>query len=209
MWVDVLLLFSVELKYYCIIVWRVNTEDAVQIANFFITIPTTRNYNHSQLFLSCVTFTQLTILHIPNPYSICHTVFLTHLTSSHFPCLSPIETSLVEQLLNNCSRELLLKNFQQFCLWEFPTVNCFIAKPLYTGKFWKKSKVSLWTSLDNLKHSPTPGAYDVIAAWSVETVFQCCCVTSSRLRGNLVYRLALEKGLRNPTMGWHAILLPP
>jgi hypothetical protein len=76
-------------------------KDAVQIVNSFITIPTTRNYNHNY-FLRCVTFTQLTILHVPNPYFICHSVVLTHLTSSHFPCLSPIETSLVEQLLNNC-----------------------------------------------------------------------------------------------------------
>jgi hypothetical protein len=59
---------------------------------------TTFTYNHSS---HCVTFTQLTILHVPNPYSVCHTVFLTHLTSSQFLCLSPIETSLVELLLNN------------------------------------------------------------------------------------------------------------
>jgi hypothetical protein len=62
-------------------------------------------------FLRCVTFTQLIILHVPNPYSICHTVLLTHLTSSHFPCLSPIETALVEQLLNNWLVGLLLKNW--------------------------------------------------------------------------------------------------
>jgi hypothetical protein len=68
---------------------------------------TTITHNY---FLRCVTFTQLRILHVPNPYSICHTVFLTHLTSSHFPCLSPIETSLVEQLRNNWLVELLLNN---------------------------------------------------------------------------------------------------
>jgi hypothetical protein len=38
-------------------------------------------------------------------------------------------------------------------------------------------------------YSPTPGACDVITACCVGTVFQCCCVTSSRLRGYLVYRL--------------------
>jgi hypothetical protein len=38
---------------------------------------------------------------------------------------------------------------------------------------------------------------DVIAACCVGTVFQYCCVTSSRLRGNLVYRLVLRNGLRN------------
>jgi hypothetical protein len=52
-------------------------------------------------------------------------------------------------------------------------------------------------------YSPTPGACDVTAACCVGTVFQYCCVTSSRLRGNLVYRLVLGNGLRNPTMGWH------
>jgi hypothetical protein len=85
------------------------TEDAVQIGNSFIynlTHVTTITHNY---FLCCVTFTQLTILHIPNPYSICHTVFLTH-----FLCLSPIETSLAEQLLNNSPRQLLLNN----CLVE-------------------------------------------------------------------------------------------
>jgi hypothetical protein len=38
---------------------------------------------------------------------------------------------------------------------------------------------------------------DVTAACCVVTVFQCCCVTSSHLRGNLVYRLVLGNGLRN------------
>jgi hypothetical protein len=45
------------------------TEDAVQIVNSFITIPITRNYNHSQLFLNCVTFTELTILHSLQSYT--------------------------------------------------------------------------------------------------------------------------------------------
>jgi hypothetical protein len=38
---------------------------------------------------------------------------------------------------------------------------------------------------------------DVIAACCVGTVFQYCCVTSSHLRWNLVYRLVLRSGLRN------------
>jgi hypothetical protein len=38
---------------------------------------------------------------------------------------------------------------------------------------------------------------DVIAACCVGTVFHYSCVTSSRLRGNLVYRLVLGNGLRN------------
>jgi hypothetical protein len=78
------------------------TEDAGQIVNsFYYNLhPHVTTITHNYL-LRCVTFTQFTILHVPNPYSICHTVFLTHLTFSHFPCLSPIGNSLVEQLLNN------------------------------------------------------------------------------------------------------------
>jgi hypothetical protein len=74
-----------------------------------------RNYNHNYL-LRCVTFTQLTILHVRDYNHLLHSytftladfsasnyyLKLSHTyTSSHFPCLSPIETSLVEQLLNN------------------------------------------------------------------------------------------------------------
>jgi hypothetical protein len=43
------------------------TEDAVQIGNCFITIRTTRNYNHSQLFI--------TLCHIYTAYS--HTLVTT------------------------------------------------------------------------------------------------------------------------------------
>jgi hypothetical protein len=81
---------------------------------------TTITHNH---LLRCVTFTQLAILHVRNYNHLLHSYtgwllsyqllsqIITHLTSSHFPCLSPIETSLVEQLLNNTSRELLLNNW--------------------------------------------------------------------------------------------------
>jgi hypothetical protein len=51
---------------------------------------------------------------------------------------------------------------------------------------------------------------DVIAAAAnccAGTVFQCCCVTSSRLRGNLVYRPVSSNALlRNPTTGWHVTI---
>jgi hypothetical protein len=90
--------------------------DAVQIGNLFMTILTTRNYIHSQLFL--------TLCHIYTTYNLTRqysTLFSRSLhntldifTYSRFTCLFPIETSLVEPLfktpLENWLEELLLKN---------------------------------------------------------------------------------------------------
>jgi hypothetical protein len=125
-----------------------STEDTVRIGNSFITIPVTRNYIQSQLFLSCYTCTQLTItytfvttitcstlarlhslraLHSNLYCTIAHKVssltqcvftgwllsfqflsqIIIHFASSHFPCLSPIETSLVELLLKLTSSQSL------------------------------------------------------------------------------------------------------
>jgi hypothetical protein len=42
------------------------TEDAVRIVNSFITIPITRNYNYSQLFLTLLRVYTITILHVRN-----------------------------------------------------------------------------------------------------------------------------------------------
>jgi hypothetical protein len=76
------------------------TEDAGQIVNWFICNLHVRNYNHTQLFLTlCHIYTayNLTCLHwLTSQLS---SQIITHFTFSHFPCLSPIETSLVEQLL--------------------------------------------------------------------------------------------------------------
>jgi hypothetical protein len=45
------------------------TWDAVRIVNsFYLQSSPTRNYNHSQLFITCVTFTQVTILHANIPF---------------------------------------------------------------------------------------------------------------------------------------------
>jgi hypothetical protein len=94
------------------------TEDAIQIVNWFITLPITRNYIHSQLFirlsplhsLQSYTFvTTITYYTLTLSYTLSYQLLsqiITHFTSSHFPCLPPIETSLVELLLNNSSREL-------------------------------------------------------------------------------------------------------
>jgi hypothetical protein len=71
------------------------------IYNLYPHITTT---THKYL-LRCVTFTQLTILHPYTGWLISYQLLsqiITHITSPQFPCLSPIETSLVEQLLNNC-----------------------------------------------------------------------------------------------------------
>jgi hypothetical protein len=78
------------------------TEDAVRIGTSFITISTTRNYNHSQLFI--------TLCHIYTAYNLTrqYSILFSHslrntldiFTYSHFPCLSPIENSLFKLLKN-------------------------------------------------------------------------------------------------------------
>jgi hypothetical protein len=52
------------------------TEDAVQIVNSFITIPITRNYNHSQLFL--------TLCHIYTAYNHTRSWLESHITLLHW-----------------------------------------------------------------------------------------------------------------------------
>jgi hypothetical protein len=81
------------------------TEDAGQIVNsFYYSLhPHVPTIIHNYL-LRCVTFTQLTILHSYTGWILSYQLLsqiIIHFTSSHFPCLPPIETSLVEQLLNN------------------------------------------------------------------------------------------------------------
>jgi hypothetical protein len=111
----------------------------------------TRNI-HSQLFI--------TLCHIYTAYNVtrsqslfCHTVFLTHLTSSHFPCLSPIETSLVEQLLNNCLRRHSSSSYK--------TLN--------------RTSVTAATSQVRavLRHSRKREGHVIFP-------YSCCCVTSPR-----------------------------
>jgi hypothetical protein len=55
-----------------------NTEDAVRIGNSFITIPITRNYNHSQLSLNAVRR-----LHNYNPYTLVTKTTYSTLTRLH------------------------------------------------------------------------------------------------------------------------------
>jgi hypothetical protein len=93
---------------------RFATKDAVRIGNSFITIPITRHYNHSQLFLKPLRVYTITILHVCNYKHLLHSCTgwllsyqLLSQSITHFPCLSPIETSLVGLLLTNSSRELL------------------------------------------------------------------------------------------------------
>jgi hypothetical protein len=100
-----------------------STEDAVRIVNSFVTIPITRTYIHSQLFLTLLHMyiaynhlyvrswlqSLITLLHVYTGSLLSYQLLsqiITHFTSSHFPGLAPIETSLVALLLNNSSREL-------------------------------------------------------------------------------------------------------
>jgi hypothetical protein len=69
------------------------------------------NYNH-YAFVTTVTYYTLArwhslrALHSNLQCTIAHKVSITYFASSHFPCLSPSETSLVGLLLTNSSREL-------------------------------------------------------------------------------------------------------
>jgi hypothetical protein len=49
-------------RFWTPVVQRYSTEDAVQIVNWFITIPITRNYNHSQLSLTLLRVYTIIIL---------------------------------------------------------------------------------------------------------------------------------------------------
>jgi hypothetical protein len=81
------------------------TWDAVRIVNSFITISHVRNYNHNY-FTTLLRVYTITIL--THQYSILFSHSLHNtldiFTYSHFPCLSPIENSLVELLFKNSIR---------------------------------------------------------------------------------------------------------
>jgi hypothetical protein len=58
------------------------TGDAVQIVNSFITIPITRNYNHSQLFLTLLRVYTITSLHVRNYNHLFHSYTFTRFTNT-------------------------------------------------------------------------------------------------------------------------------
>jgi hypothetical protein len=99
---------------------RYSTEDAVQIVNFFITILITRHYNHSQLSLTLLRVytiiiltrswlqSLITLVHIYTGWLLSYQLLSQIIT--HFPCLSPIETTLVGLPLTNWLVELLPEN---------------------------------------------------------------------------------------------------
>jgi hypothetical protein len=153
----------------------------------------------SYTFVTTITYYTLTRLHwLTSQLSI--TVSNYH-TLSHFPCLSPIETSLVELLLKipleNWLAGLLLKNWLlRHSSSSYITLNRTSVTVAWKGCLRSVSEqLARWglcyITRGNAKvtwHSPTPVPCDVIATCCVATVFQYCCVTSSCLRGNLVYR---------------------
>jgi hypothetical protein len=93
------------------------TKDADRIVNSLITIPITRHYNHSQLSITLLRVytiiiltrswlqSLITLLHVYTGWLLSYQLrsqISTDSTSSHFPCLSPIETSLVELTSKDC-----------------------------------------------------------------------------------------------------------
>jgi hypothetical protein len=152
----------------------------------------TRNYNHSQLCITlCHIYTAynhtrswlqslITLLHVYTGWLLRYQLLsqtITHSTSSHFPCLSPIETSLVGLFLKTDCLDISvpLINPQSYKRTRQLALCCVIVA--LAGNMSRDIPLLL-------------GPCDVIAARCVGTVFQYCCVTSSRLRGTLVYRSA-------------------
>jgi hypothetical protein len=160
--------------------------------------------------LRCVTFTQLTIIHVRDYRHLLHSYTFTlaefsainyYLKLSHTLHLYTSRVCLLSRphsyswLLKNCSREMLLNNWLlRHSSSSYITLN-------RTGVTAATSQMRDVTSLADTRRSRDtpllllPG--DVTAACCVGTVFQYCCVMSSRLRGNLVYRLVPGNGLRN------------
>jgi hypothetical protein len=166
------------------------TEDAVRIVNFFITIPTTRTYNHSQLFLKLCPFytaykhtrsslqSLITLLHVYTGRLLSYQLLAQIITHYNYLTTPP----------ENCLVGLLLKN------WQFRHSSSLIKPSILRPSLQQRARWELCCiTRGNAKVSDTPLLLlpgDVTAACCVGTVFQYCCVTSSRLRGNLVYRSA-------------------
>jgi hypothetical protein len=55
-------MLGVLLEQFCTNCTRYSTEDAVRMGKSFITIPITRNYNHTQLFLTLLRVYKIIIL---------------------------------------------------------------------------------------------------------------------------------------------------
>jgi hypothetical protein len=85
---------------------------------FGLVVPLLQSQSHvttitHNYFSRCATFTQLTIIHVRDYNRLLHSYtgwllsyrllsqIITHFASSHFPCLSPIETSLIGLLRKN------------------------------------------------------------------------------------------------------------
>jgi hypothetical protein len=154
----------------------------------------TRNYNHTQFSITrlrvytiIITYTlvtevsyyTLTRLHwLTSQLSLLSRI-ITHSTSSHFPCLSPIETSLVELLINNWLVGLLLKNWLlRHSSSSYITLNRTSVTVAWKGCLWSVSEQQrarwglCYVTRGNTKvtwYSPTPVPCDVIAACCVGT----------------------------------------
>jgi hypothetical protein len=177
---------------------------------WFITISITRNYNHSQLFI--------TLCHIYTAYNHTRSWLQSHITLVHW-LTSQLSVTVsnyhrlyiftlrnsrrdltprIHPLLNNSSRELLLTNcwLLRHSSSSYITLNRRSVTVAWKGCLrsvseqrarWELCYVTRGTA-QVTSYSPTPVPSDIIAACCVGTLFQYCCVTSSRLRGNLVYR---------------------
>jgi hypothetical protein len=236
-------MFGVLDQFSSPVVSRFATEDAVQIVNPFITIPTTRNYNHSQLFITlCHIYTAynhshswlqslITLLHIYTGWLLSYQLLsqiITDFTSSHFETLAEILlrefTSynwLVGLLLTNSLVELTSKDWllRHFSSSYKPSL---VQVSLQQRARWELCCVRS-LCLHSVASETSVLPCDVIADCCTWTVFQCCCVTSSRLheedpasptaaqrvlgREAFSGRLLSNALLRNPTMGWHVTIL--
>jgi hypothetical protein len=169
-------------------------EDAVQIVNSFYLQSHTRNYN--QFFL--------TLCHIYAAYNLTRqysTLFSRSLhntldifTYSHFTCLSPVETSLVEPLLKTAFLDIpvsLIKpsvvqaSLQQRVRWEL----CCVTRGNAKVTRYSPTPVAGWRHRGMLVRNRNPMLLRDVCA---EILF------TGRLPSNAL--------LRDPTMGWHVTI---
>jgi hypothetical protein len=104
----------------------------------------------------------------------CHTRRVFSSRCEFTSCRTPLNNWLVGLLL----KHWMLRRFSSaYNLLIVPANNaaCFVLRNCRT------------CSKHVTRYSPTPVACDVTTSCCVEAVFQYCCVTSSRLRGTVVY----------------------
>jgi hypothetical protein len=149
------------------------TEDAVRIVNsFYLQSQSLIPLLHVRHYNHSQLF--LTLCHIYTAYNLTRSQSLLYLSHGlrNTPDIFTLPVSVSYRDLTRRTNKCLLR---------------------HSSSSYKTLNHTSVTAATNLLLLPC----DVTAACCVGTVFQYCCMTSSRLRGNLVYQLVLGNGLRN------------